>query len=225
MEGYNQGELLSNKHKAAHVDCIDCHENGIEDKVKETIWYVTDDFGDPPAKRHFDNKMCTKCHSDMDALVAKTDKGSGVNPHNSHLGDLTCSDCHKMHNQSKAACQNCHSKWPTEAPAMHQTACKSLKSIYHDSKRLQKLIDDGVVKSADSLKELARQMNLPYEKVKAEVERYNEMARKGFDDDFYKRKECLTTIEKPPFYAAHISIALLVTLGGLKSAAQISKAS
>ena len=29
-------------------------------------------------------------------------------PHNSHLGDLTCSDCHKMHMQSKAACQNCH---------------------------------------------------------------------------------------------------------------------
>ena len=108
------------------------------------------------------------------------------------------------------------SKWPTEAPAMHQTACKSLKSVYHDPKRLQKLIDDGVVKSADSLRELARQMNLPYEKVKAEVERYNEMARKGFDDDFYKRKECLTTIEKPPFYAAHISMALLVTLGGLK---------
>ena len=99
---------------------------------------------------------------------------------------------------------------------MHQTACKSLKSVYYDPKRLQKLIDDGVVKSADSLRELARQMNLPYEKVKAEVERYNEMARKGFDDDFYKRKECLTTIEKPPFYAAHITMALLVTLGGLK---------
>lgn len=108
------------------------------------------------------------------------------------------------------------SKWPVEAPAMHQTACKSLKSVYHNPKRLQKLIDDKVVKSANTLEELARKMKLPYEKVKAEVDRYNEMARKGFDDDFYKRKECLTTIEKPPFYAAHISIALLVTLGGLK---------
>ncbi len=108
------------------------------------------------------------------------------------------------------------SKWPVEAPAMHQTACKSLKSVYHNPERLKKLIAENVVKSANSLEELARKMKLPYEKVKAEIDRYNELARKGFDDDFYKRKECLTTIEKPPFYAAHISIALLVTLGGLK---------
>ncbi len=108
VEGYDQGQLLSTRHKAAHVDCIDCHENGIEDKIHETIWYVTDDFDDPPAKRHFGNQMCTKCHNDIDALIAKTDKGNGVNPHNSHLGDLTCSDCHSMHRQSKAACQNCH---------------------------------------------------------------------------------------------------------------------
>lgn len=108
------------------------------------------------------------------------------------------------------------SKWPEEAPAMHQTACKSLKSVYHDPKRLQKLIEDNVVKSANTIEELAAKMELPYDKVKAEIDRYNELARKGFDDDFYKRKECLTTIEKPPFYAAHISMALLVTLGGLK---------
>ena len=90
------------------MDCIDCHTNGIEDKIHETVWYVTDDFDDPPGKRHFDNQMCTKCHDNMDELIAKTDKGDGVNPHNSHLGDLTCSDCHKMHMESKAACQNCH---------------------------------------------------------------------------------------------------------------------
>lgn len=108
VEGYHDGQLLANKHKEAGVACIDCHDNGIEDKIQETVWYVTDDFDDPPAKRHFDNKMCTKCHSDLDELIAKTDKGDGVNPHNSHLGDLTCSDCHKMHMQSKAACQNCH---------------------------------------------------------------------------------------------------------------------
>lgn len=39
---------------------------------------------------------------------------------------------------------------------------------------------------------------------------------KVFDEDFYKRADCMTTIEKAPFYAAHISMALLVTLGGLK---------
>ncbi|MCR5757474.1 MAG: cytochrome c3 family protein [Selenomonas sp.] len=108
VEGYHQGELLAQKHQQAGVACIDCHENGIEDKVKETVWYVTDDFDDPPAKRHFDNQMCTKCHTNLDEIVTKTDQGNGVNPHDSHLGDLTCSDCHRMHQKSKAACQDCH---------------------------------------------------------------------------------------------------------------------
>jgi fumarate reductase flavoprotein subunit len=107
-------------------------------------------------------------------------------------------------------------KWPEEAPEFHQTACKSLKSVYHDPKRLQQLIDDNVVKSANTLEELAQKMNMPFEKLKASVDRYNELKKKDFDEDFYKRNTCLTTIEKPPFYAAHISMALLVTLGGLK---------
>lgn len=40
-------------------------------------------------------------------------------------------------------------------PRFHQTACKSLKSVYHDPKRLQQLIADGIVKSANTLEELA----------------------------------------------------------------------
>ena len=108
VEGYQEGDLLARKHQEAGVTCVDCHENGIEDKVQETAWYVTDNFDDPPEKRKFSNEMCTKCHSDMEELVARTDKGNGINPHDSHLGDLTCSDCHKMHAKSKAACQDCH---------------------------------------------------------------------------------------------------------------------
>ena len=106
--GYFEGELLSNRHQKANVNCIDCHENGIEDKIHETIWYVTDDFDDPPHKRDFGNQMCTKCHDNIEELIAKTDKGNGINPHDSHLGELNCADCHKMHTKSVAACQNCH---------------------------------------------------------------------------------------------------------------------
>ncbi len=108
VEAYDQSELLSHAHAKADVNCIDCHENGIEDKIQETVWYVTDDFDDPPKKRAFPNEMCTKCHSNMDEIVAKTDYGE-ANPHNSHLGDLVCSDCHKMHNKSHAKCADCHS--------------------------------------------------------------------------------------------------------------------
>ena len=107
VDAYDHSELLSHAHAQANVNCIDCHENGIEDKIQETVWYVTDDFDDPPYKRAFPNEMCTKCHSDIDAIVAKTDFCE-ANPHNSHLGDLVCSDCHKMHNQSRAKCADCH---------------------------------------------------------------------------------------------------------------------
>ena len=107
-------------------------------------------------------------------------------------------------------------KWPEEAPNFHQTACKSLKSVYHDPQRLQQLINDNVIKSADTLDELAQKMNIPADTLKASVKRYNELVQKGFDEDFYKRQECMTMIDKPPFYAAHIATALLVTLGGLK---------
>ena len=106
VEGYNEGQLLSNKHREAGVACIDCHDNGIEDKVMETVWYVTDDFDDPPLKRAFDNQMCVKCHK-VDEIIAKTNYKDG-NPHDSHLGDLVCSDCHYSHEKSQAACQKCH---------------------------------------------------------------------------------------------------------------------
>ncbi|SDE55220.1 FAD-dependent oxidoreductase [Sporomusa acidovorans] len=107
-------------------------------------------------------------------------------------------------------------KWPEEAPRFHQTACKSLKSEYHDPKRVEQLIKDNVIKSANTFDELAQKMNIPADKLKTSIARYNELAKKGFDEDFYKRTDCMTTIERPPFYAAHLDTALLVTLGGLK---------
>ncbi len=108
VDGYDSGELLSRKHQEAGVECIDCHENGIEDKIHETVWYVTDDFDDPPAKRDFGNQMCLKCHTNLEEIVEKTKGADGVNPHDSHLGELNCADCHKMHMQSEAVCQHCH---------------------------------------------------------------------------------------------------------------------
>lgn len=107
VEGYQSGELLSHKHANADIKCIDCHDNSIGDKIHETWAYVSDDFDDPLDKRNFGNEMCLKCHK-LDDIKAKTNYGQ-VNPHDSHLGDLVCSDCHKMHAKSKTACSECHS--------------------------------------------------------------------------------------------------------------------
>ncbi len=69
------------------------------------------------------------------------------------------------------------------------------------TKTIEGHVEDGLCKKADTLEELAELMEVDKETFLATVNRYNELARNGEDVDFHKRKEILTTIEKPPFYA------------------------
>jgi fumarate reductase flavoprotein subunit len=59
-------------------------------------------------------------------------------------------------------------------------------------------------------------MGVPRDTFMATVKRYNELTRLGEDLDFGKDPFRMTTIEKPPFYAAQTGAALLVTLCGLR---------
>lgn len=72
-------------------------------------------------------------------------------------------------------------------------------------------IKDGKVVVADTLDELAQKMGVPVEAFKATVARYNELAAKGHDDDFGKRPELLTPIQKGPFYAGRLVSTLLAS--------------
>ncbi|WP_110953540.1 FAD-dependent oxidoreductase [Anaerosinus massiliensis] len=105
-------------------------------------------------------------------------------------------------------------KYEDEAPRFKQSACKTLK-FHHRKAELEDLVQKGIVVKADSIEELAQKMKVPVETLKVTVDRYNELAKKGDDEDFGKDKVYLTTVEKAPFYAGHIGTALLVTLGGL----------
>jgi fumarate reductase flavoprotein subunit len=59
-------------------------------------------------------------------------------------------------------------------------------------------------------------MDLPKAKVGSTVARYNDLAKKGHDDDFGKHPDRLTTIEKPPYYACMVKTRFLVVLSGIK---------
>lgn len=107
-------------------------------------------------------------------------------------------------------------KWPEEAPSFKIVACKDMRTNFHNPDNVKAYIEKGYIKSAETLEELADKMGVPKENFLKTVERYNELAKKGVDEDFGKREDCLTTIEKPTFYAAPLGTALLVTLGGLK---------
>ena len=67
----------------------------------------------------------------------------------------------------------------------------------------------------DTLEELAKELDLPYEKMKASIDRYNEMCEKGCDTDFGKPAKYLHKIEKAPFWGARKHIRVSAEVSGV----------
>lgn len=78
-------------------------------------------------------------------------------------------------------------------------------------------IKDGKVLVANTIEELAKKMDVPVEGLKASVNRYNELYKQQDDPDYGKRKELLTPIANPPFYAGKLASTLLTMCGGLRT--------
>lgn len=70
----------------------------------------------------------------------------------------------------------------------------------------------------DTLEELAENMGVPAENLKATIDRYNELYDKGVDEDFGKRADRLAPVRKAPFYATAITPPKFRnTVGGVMS--------
>lgn len=69
---------------------------------------------------------------------------------------------------------------------------------------------------ADTIEELAEQMNLPVEKLVATIQRYNQFADQGNDGDFGKDPQYLQKVAQGPFYGFHLNVGAFCTMGGLK---------
>ena len=67
--------------------------------------------------------------------------------------------------------------------------------------RTREAVETGCTCVADSIEELAVAMEVDAETLKATIDRYNELAEKGVDEDFGKRADLLYPIAEPPFYA------------------------
>jgi fumarate reductase flavoprotein subunit len=70
---------------------------------------------------------------------------------------------------------------------------------------------------ADSIEELARQMEVPVKTFKATIERYNYICKLGKDLDFSKQADRMFPVDKPPFYAGKSKREFLIILGGLNT--------
>jgi hypothetical protein len=87
----------------------------------------------------------------------------------------------------------------------------------------------GVVHTAPTIEELATKIGVPPEALKATQERFNELARKGVDEDFGRGNTAydnyygdpsypnpnLAPVDQPPYYAFEIVPGDLGTKGGL----------
>lgn len=89
-------------------------------------------------------------------------------------------------------------------------------SIGGIEKDFEKYIDMGYLKKADTIEELAEQLQLPADTLKATIDRYNELAEHEFDEDFGKEPYRLSKIIKSPFYGCVLGGRILCTLDGLR---------
>lgn len=76
----------------------------------------------------------------------------------------------------------------------------------------------GSMYKADTLEDLAQQMGVNYEGLKASLDRYNELCDAGEDVDFHKRPELMVPIRTAPFYGYRNGAPKFLTvLGGLRT--------
>jgi succinate dehydrogenase/fumarate reductase flavoprotein subunit len=85
----------------------------------------------------------------------------------------------------------------------------------------EQILKDGLAFKADTLEELAKILNakfsMPEQTLLETVRRYNEMVKKGKDEEFGKKSANLKTIEQGPFYASPTQAGVHHTMGGLRT--------
>lgn len=79
---------LADRHVSRGTGCAACHQEN------------------PPSKPVL-SEQCMKCHGSYEEIAARTDDGD-INPHQSHLGEPDCTNCHKGHAAPSLMCEQCH---------------------------------------------------------------------------------------------------------------------
>ena len=75
-------------------------------------------------------------------------------------------------------------------------------------------VGDGILLTADTLEDLAAQMDVPSEELVATVAQWNEICEKGSDTAFYRPAHTLNPVSEPPYYAQLCVPSMLNTDGG-----------
>lgn len=79
-------------------------------------------------------------------------------------------------------------------------------------------LEKGTIVSGRTLEELLDKLDVDKKQALASIARYNELARRGRDEDFNKPAKRMFPIEKGPFYASTFGLSpMLSCIGGLES--------
>jgi len=115
-----------NPHRSHYgeMKCTQCHKDG-----KITLYCNTcHDFQMEPRSKMVtvSDKSCLKCHENYDKVAmeitlrypphvnSEIQKAAAVtqvypaNPHQSHYGEIKCTQCHRIHSESRLYCNTCH---------------------------------------------------------------------------------------------------------------------
>lgn len=80
---------------------------------------------------------------------------------------------------------------------------------------VKKGVEEGTVYTGNTIEELAEAMGVPVNSLKATVDRYNELCKAGYDEDFGKQAGRMLPVEKAPFYAIKKRPAILDSMSGM----------
>lgn len=98
---WTSSSYLDGLHSRKDVTCFSCHG----EKIAEAGDLVESD-------------RCLYCHGPWDRLLQKTAPTDfpDRNPHQSHLGEIDCTVCHKGHTASSVYCLGCHKNFTMKIP-------------------------------------------------------------------------------------------------------------
>lgn len=98
---------------------------------------------------------------------------------------------------------------------LHEAGDQQAMGIEATEAEMEDLVDKELLVKADTIEELAKQMDLDASVLTATVKRYNELFDQQEDMDFGKEAFRLSALRTPPFYGAKLGGLLLCTLDGI----------
>ena len=91
------------------------------------------------------------------------------------------------------------------------------QETYFHTRQICPRVEQILQRGESSLEELAEKLGLPKETFTATVERYNDLAAKGEDEDFGKESYRLSTLSEAPFYGVRQAGGYLIcTMDGIQ---------